>query len=201
MGRKSKADIRKPEILEHFYQVLSEEGYAGATLEKIATRMGVHSSLLVHYFKTKDDMMVALVESMTREYERYYLDKVDSIADPAERLKASLDVMFGREWTEIVDASVFYGPSMDLCFRNDRIMSCYRRMYGRMKEGVIRELKLYVEQGVIRKIDIEKTAGIIISMLEGLHIYRVFLGEKPSFEELSEYLKELAMLLLAGENE
>jgi len=53
MPRKNKANIRKREILEHFYEVLSNEGLEGASIAKIAKHMGVHPSLLMHYFKTK----------------------------------------------------------------------------------------------------------------------------------------------------
>ena len=64
LGRKSISDVRKPEILEHVYAVIKEEGLQGTTLSKIAEHMGVNSSLLIHYFKTKDDIMLALTEAI-----------------------------------------------------------------------------------------------------------------------------------------
>ncbi|MEZ4851774.1 MAG: TetR/AcrR family transcriptional regulator [Bacteroidia bacterium] len=53
MGRKSKAKIRRQEILSHFYEVIIEEGFEGASIGKIAKRMEVNPSLLIHYFSTK----------------------------------------------------------------------------------------------------------------------------------------------------
>ena len=121
MGRKSKADERKREILKHFYNVLNTEGYAGATLEKVAKIMGVHSSLLVHYFKSKEEMMLALVDSITDSYVNFFLHELDHIRDPDQPLKNSLDLVFSRKWTGVVDAGVFYGPYMDLTFRNRKV--------------------------------------------------------------------------------
>ena len=60
MGRKSKAAVRKREILEHFYNILKEEGLEKASIAKVAKRMAVNPSLLIHYFKTKEAMTVAL---------------------------------------------------------------------------------------------------------------------------------------------
>ena len=53
MRKNLKAEIRKPEILENYYQVLIEEGFEGVSIAKIAKRMNIHPSLIIHYFKTK----------------------------------------------------------------------------------------------------------------------------------------------------
>ena len=192
MGRKSKSEERKPEILEHFYRVLKKEGYAGATLDKIAKSMGVNSSLLVHYFKTKEEMMIALVDSITERYENYFLQKIDRFEDPIERLKAGLELVFSKEWTTVVDANVFYGPCLDLSFRNKRVMNSYRNMFKRLKEGIDRELALFARVTGKRNLDVTKTSGIVISLLEGFHIYSVFLDDKE-FSRLSKNLISFAM--------
>jgi len=62
MGRKSKSESRKPEILQNLYKVVNREGLEGTTLNKVAKEMGVNSGLLVHYYKTKDEMIFALVD-------------------------------------------------------------------------------------------------------------------------------------------
>ena len=38
MRKHKKAEVRKPEILENYYQVLIEEGFEGASIAKIAKR-------------------------------------------------------------------------------------------------------------------------------------------------------------------
>ena len=73
--KKDKAEIRKKEILEHFQQVLSEEGIEGASIGKIANKMGIHPSLIIHYFKTKEEMTVALAEFILEKYETTFAKK------------------------------------------------------------------------------------------------------------------------------
>ncbi len=198
MGRKNRSSIRKPEILENFNKVISKEGYAGATLEKIARRMGVHSSLLVHYFKTKENMMVELVDWATENFEKFILEKITNNHTNEDSFEELLNILFSREWTMVVDKGVFY-TCLDLSFRNKKIKEHLYKMYLRLKEGITLELEKFMNQGIIRKADPEKTAVLIMSLLEGFHVYNTFLGENPSFEELSEYFKDLVTRMLKNE--
>ena len=43
--------IRKPEILENYYQVVIGERIEGASIGKVGKRMDCHSSPIIHYFK------------------------------------------------------------------------------------------------------------------------------------------------------
>jgi AcrR family transcriptional regulator len=48
MRKNQKADRRKREILESYYQVLMEEGFEGASIGKLAQRMKIHPPLIIH---------------------------------------------------------------------------------------------------------------------------------------------------------
>ena len=52
MRKNQRADTRKPEILENFYQFLIEEGFEGASIGKFAKRMNIRPPLIIRYFKT-----------------------------------------------------------------------------------------------------------------------------------------------------
>lgn len=195
MGRKSKAEERKPQILGHFYEVLNKEGYAGATFDKVARKMGVHSSLLVHYFKSKEEMMIALVESITTGYEDFFLKQLDEVKDPDLRLKKSLELVFSKKWTKVIDASVFYGPCMDLTFRNDKVHQSYKKMFSQLKNGIDREIERYVLEKKIKGLDTEKVSGVIICLMEGFHIYSIYMENESEFVLLSKSLIETAQNL------
>ena len=68
MRKNQRADTRKPEILENFYQVLIEEGFEGASIDKIAKRMKIRPPLIIHYFKTKENLTLESVNSLTQKY-------------------------------------------------------------------------------------------------------------------------------------
>ena len=69
MRKTQTAETRKPEILENFYQVIIQEGIEGASFGKIARRMNIHPSLIIHYFKNKKNMTLALADFLVEKYE------------------------------------------------------------------------------------------------------------------------------------
>ena len=56
MRKNKNADHRKPEILESYYQVMIQKGIEGTSISKIAERLDIHPSLIIHYFKNKENM-------------------------------------------------------------------------------------------------------------------------------------------------
>ena len=56
MGRKSLKKERQSEIIEAFYKVAQKEGLENVSLAKVATEMDVNTSLVLHYFKSKDEL-------------------------------------------------------------------------------------------------------------------------------------------------
>ncbi|MBW1892837.1 MAG: TetR family transcriptional regulator [Deltaproteobacteria bacterium] len=192
---KDKADIRKFEILEHFQQVLAKEGFEGASIAKIAKQMGTHPSLLIHYFSTKEEMIIELVDFILEKYESMALQKSREILNPEQRLNTLLDTIFGVDWISLVDSSAFYACYY-LSFRNRKVKERLEKLYKRFKEYLVNEINLCVSEGLIKESDPEKDADFIISLVEGLSFYRNITGGKQKYRELGSYLKEKALQIL-----
>lgn len=56
-SRAEDAPNRRQEILAAALELLAEEGYAGASLRKLAARLGMAQPSLYHYFRTKEDLV------------------------------------------------------------------------------------------------------------------------------------------------
>lgn len=54
---------RRGEILKAAMAVIAERGYRGASLAAVAERVGITQQGLLHYFPTKEDLLVALLEA------------------------------------------------------------------------------------------------------------------------------------------
>ena len=74
MGRKSIDNIRKPQILEHFRQVVNAEGIHKASEARIAKNMGVSPNLVLHYFESKEAMVIELFNLIMDQYTGYLRD-------------------------------------------------------------------------------------------------------------------------------
>lgn len=57
---------RKKEVLDEALALVAEEGIAGASLRKLARRLGLSQPSLYHYFSSKDDLIDQLAEMGAR---------------------------------------------------------------------------------------------------------------------------------------
>ncbi|MFH2128874.1 MAG: TetR family transcriptional regulator C-terminal domain-containing protein [bacterium] len=198
MGRKSRSEERKPEILKSLYEVLSREGLEGTTLSKVADRMGVNSGLLVHYFRTKEEMILAMVDYMLEKYAAIYISKINEFTRPQDRLDNILETFFELDWTNRGDASVFWS-CFSLSFRNNKVKERFNAMYAGFREILAREISLYIDDGIARVTDPVKTADIIITMIEGLNLYRsVKEGDEKLMETAAFFKQTVSDLIKKG---
>jgi AcrR family transcriptional regulator len=195
MRKNQKAEIRKPEILENYYQVIIEEGLEGASIGKIAKRMNLHPSLIIHYFKTKEKMTVELVDLLIDKYMATEFLDFSHIRDLNQRFQALMDTIFSLEWSRTVDPSVHFGFYY-LSFRNPEIRKRFTEMFKRFKSYLIRELTILRDAGIIRAPDLETAADLIVTLMEGLEFHANYLSEGQPFKRFADASKKIAVSLL-----
>ncbi|MFC9248014.1 TetR/AcrR family transcriptional regulator [Streptomyces sp. NPDC057136] len=63
---RARSEERRAEILRATLEVIAERGYRGATLSAVAERVGLSQQGLLHYFPTKEALLVAVLEDRDR---------------------------------------------------------------------------------------------------------------------------------------
>ncbi|MFI6086981.1 TetR/AcrR family transcriptional regulator [Streptomyces sp. NPDC051218] len=63
MATRARSEERRAEILRAALEVIAERGYRGASLGAVAERVGLTQQGLLHYFPTKDALLVAVLEA------------------------------------------------------------------------------------------------------------------------------------------
>ena len=198
MRKNQKAQIRKLEILETYYQVLLEEGFEGTSIGKIAKRMNIHPSLIIHYFKTKENMTIELVDLLIEKYEAPEFLQFDHIDNLEQRFQAMIDTVFSFEWSRTIDPGLHFGFYY-LSFRNPKIRKAYETMIQRFRDYLIKELAFYQQAGIVKTNDAKSAAGVIVTLMEGLEFHAQFLAEGQPFEHFANYAKQLVLSILKGE--
>jgi AcrR family transcriptional regulator len=166
-------------MLQAYYATLRETGLQEASIGRIAKRLGLHPSLFIHYFGTKEQMTIELVDYLLEEFRQTYLNKLSAISDPSDRLLAILDAWFSVPYQEMVDDKVYYAcfylslhhPRLEEAFATlseeetdlveSTIAECMAK--GRIPDGSPRDLALGVkalEAGFAFLIASGKEAGI-----------------------------------------
>jgi AcrR family transcriptional regulator len=195
MRKNQKAEIRKPVILENYYQIIIKEGLEGASIGKIAKRMNIHPSLIIHYFKTKEKMTEELVDLLIEKYEAPEFLDFSHISDLNQRFQALMDTIFSLEWSRTVDAGVHFGFYY-LSFRKPVIRERFRQMFIRFRDYLVRELETYRDAGIIKVNDVKMAADMVVTLMEGLEFHAHFLSEGQPFEDFADASRKIAVNML-----
>ena len=195
MRKNQNAGLRKPEILESYYQVMIQKGIEGASISKIAERLDIHPSLIIHYFKNKENMKLELVDLLIEKYEAPDFLTFDHIENDEERFNALMDTLFSFVWSRTVDPGVHFGFYY-LSFRNDSIKERFKQMYAKFRVYLQEQLVYFNSKGIINVSDERKAAGIIITLMEGLEFHTQFLANGHPFDDFAESAKKTAIIAL-----
>ncbi|MFJ3902351.1 TetR/AcrR family transcriptional regulator [Streptomyces sp. NPDC090025] len=115
---RARSEERKSEIVRAALEVIAERGYRGASLGSVAERVGLTQQGLLHYFPTKEALLVAVLEerdrwdtSGARERELWRLDLMDSLVEyNAMRpgIVQTFSALLGESVTEDHPARAFF---------------------------------------------------------------------------------------------
>ena len=195
MGRKSISHIRKPEILRHTYKVVEEEGFMGMTIGKVATRMGVNSGLLIHYFKSKEGLIMEMVDYLYDSSMTVYLEELKKYTTPKERLEGLLDMVFDTSGTMPQRDAVFWS-CYAMGFRNEEIKGKRKDLMKRFIEFGMAEMEAWEENGLVKIADKERAAETILALSEGFGILRNSVDDMATLKEISLFMKKTALRAL-----
>ena len=166
MKRAERSHRRRREMLEAYYQTLLDEGLQGASIAKIARRLDVPPSLLLHYFGTKEQMTIELVDYLLEAFHGTYGDKLAAIAGPRERLLAIVDEFFSLEYHQLLDDRAFYA-CFYLSLTHPKVRQAYATLYESSLELVETAIRECIEAGAIPRDDAHELAMTVKAMEEG----------------------------------
>lgn len=95
MARKPNTDQRREEIVAALLATMAEHGYEKATIQLIAKRAGLAPGLLHYHFKTKAEILLALVKALAEQGNRRYAMLADAAVTPEQRLQAYIGARLG----------------------------------------------------------------------------------------------------------
>lgn len=87
MERKS-TEERREEIVDALLRVMADQGYAKATIQRIADEAGLTAGLIHYHFKSKQEILLALLEQLTELQASRNDAWVNPGADPTERVRS-----------------------------------------------------------------------------------------------------------------
>jgi TetR/AcrR family transcriptional repressor of bet genes len=95
MPKLGMAPIRRKQLVEAAIAVIHEQGFAQATVARIARRAGISAGMVHHYFEDKDDLLFATMRHLLAELRADAVERLQQSADPRQRICAIIDACFG----------------------------------------------------------------------------------------------------------
>jgi|GEM_PF-766528 len=128
-------------IVEVASKLMSEQGYKGAPLDQIAEIVGIHKSTLFHYFKNKEQLLMAVLEISTEEV----ITDLEAIIrnknlNPEEKLRRSIINHLESQLRYYYSVNVYHSEIRFLSGRNKQNFLKRREHYGLCFERLIEEI-------------------------------------------------------------
>jgi TetR/AcrR family transcriptional repressor of bet genes len=167
MGRPSNTKQRKQEIVDALLRVMAERGYEKASIQAIAKEAGLAPGLIHYHFKTKQEILLGLVNWIAYSATERLEQMEKEVTDPWDKLSAFINARLatgGTELPEVVSAwVVIAGESI----RQPEIKEIYQGLI----EQQFNFLKLLIadvwENKSAKSKEVNHLSAIVISAMEG----------------------------------
>jgi AcrR family transcriptional regulator len=163
-------------IMDAVDQALRKHGYAELTMQNIADESEKSKSLLHYHYDTKEDLLVAFLDGLIGDYEQRMACRTES--PPTERIVEFLaQFVFtpddtGREQFHLALLEMrSQGPF------NERIREQLVRSDELLRTTAAEVITEGIEDGVFEDVDPERTAAMLVAMLDGARTRQITLGE------------------------
>lgn len=178
------------QIMQAIYRALCEHGYAGLTMQAIASEYGKTAAAIHYHYDTKEELLAAFLEYLLEKFvDRMH--EVDTV-DPEDRLQLLLDRLLSDEngrrefLTAMIElrAQAPYNDAVQAQFQHNDEYIQY------MLRTVIRD---GVDRGVFSDVDAEHVAQSCMTIVDGARARYVTLDETDALREarrtVDEYLE------------
>ncbi|MES2323916.1 MAG: TetR/AcrR family transcriptional regulator [Pseudomonadota bacterium] len=95
MSRKSNSAQRRSEIVAGMLAAMAEQGYEKATVQLIAQHAGLAPGLLHYHFKSKAEILLALMDALAAQGKQRFEQMSANAVDARARLHAYVDARLG----------------------------------------------------------------------------------------------------------
>ena len=167
------SDERKSQILKAAESVFTQKGFDEARMDDIADKTGLSKGTLYLYFKSKDDLIIAILDRMFqsefRQFENVNLTEINAI----NAIQKITDVLA----TDIIRLQrlipIVY-QFLALAFRNKYVQLALKKYINRYVDVLVPIIQRGIDSGEIRPVDAQEVAIAMGAMLEGTLLLWVY---------------------------
>lgn len=179
-----KEEKRKLQIGIAAYEVIAGKGYNSFTIEDIANAAGLSKGGVLHYFKSKEDILIYLLEQIYMRIEENIKRRAEKYRTPERKMKALIISYIATAKRN----PAFYTVMVDFWAQmavNERIKAINSKIYERMSGEIKRIIDMGIEEGVFRPVNSTEAAYAIIAMVMNTAIQWTFNQELYNIDHVA----------------
>lgn len=188
------SDERKSQILNAAQDVFAQKGFEEARMDDIAGETGLSKGTLYLYFKSKDDLIIAILDRMfQREFKQ--LENLEQDAVSATQAIWKITDLLTIEILGLLRLIPIVYQFLALAFRNKYVQKALKKYVNRYLNILIPIIQRGIDSGEFRQVNAREVAVAMGAMMEGTLLLWVY---DKSIVEPEYHIHSGMKLLLEG---
>lgn len=187
-------EVREAQIQAAALKVFRVKGYFGGSISEIAKEAGVAEGALYKFYRSKKEILEAVIcawyEITLREYQIAYA----AISDPYERLRFAIAHNLRCLCEDVAIANLYLELRRDHCFRSSRLVDFNKTYIGLLK-STIQEIQTN-NRDISKGTRLSLVVQMIYSMVETKSELHRLGEEKIDEEDVVSQIYELALKVI-----
>ena len=159
------SEVRRHQIVQTVRKIVATQGLASFTIQELAREVGVSEGAIYRHFKSKDEILLALIQDI----ERNLLKAVSDAARPREGVLGQLRHLLQQHFSTLErrNGLSFVVIAESLCFADAQVKQATTQMVERYLETIVAILKVGAEKGEIDgNVDAKAAAVMFFGMIQ-----------------------------------
>ena len=157
--------VRRAQIVRAASRIVADQGMASLTIQGLATEVGVSEGAIYRHFKSKDDILLAMVNEIESNLNRVISDSAGSEESALDQLRRLLQRHFSS--LERRNAVSFVVIAEAMCFADQRVKQAARQMVEHYLDTIAAILKDGAAKGELDSgVDTKAAALMFFGMIQ-----------------------------------
>ncbi|WP_404379587.1 choline-responsive transcriptional repressor BetI [Caenispirillum salinarum] len=155
--------LRRKQLIDATISAIHENGYAEATVARIARKAGMSSGIIAHYFGGKHELLAATMRSLLTDLRRMVVARLAEAKTPTERVEAVVLANFDETQSvpEVVASWLAFWAQVPHDEELERLQQLYIRRLRSNLRAALRPVGF-------SEADLEEVVEVLGSLIDGI---------------------------------
>jgi AcrR family transcriptional regulator len=188
------SEERKDQIMNAAEGVFSQKGFNDARMDDIAEETGLSKGTLYLYFKSKEDLVIAILDRMFKEVFQGLKARKNTESSATEAIwRFTEDAI--RDYKKMMRMMPIAYEFLALVFRNKIVQKAFKQYFNHYMDVLIPIIQRGIDSGEFRQVEAEDIAIAAGAIFEGTILLWVY---DKSRVDVERHIRSSIDLLLKG---